>query len=67
MTDITISAQMLSVIKTRFGDYNIQRDVIIHNHLTSKWKRKEKKKEMCLYQKFCLPNVVENSCKRLKK
>lgn len=51
---------MLSVAKTLLGDYNLERDVIIHNYLASKWKKKEKQKEMCRYQKFWLSDMVEN-------
>lgn len=45
MTDITISAQMLSVIKTRFGDYNIQKMwlfIIIQPPSEKEKKRKKK-------------------------
>lgn len=54
ITDITLSAQTLSVAKTLFGDYNLERDVIIHNYLTSKWKKRKAKRNVSLSETLTL-------------
>lgn len=43
---------MLSVAKTLLGDYNLERDVIIHNYLASKWKKKKSKKKCVAIRNF---------------